>query len=207
MAREKQKNSGTIVPQQPRAKRTYESILSAAQEILESDGIEGLNSNKIAKGAGVTPPVFYRYFDDKYDLLQVLGKRLTDEQDRLHEQLVNVPPPSDAKPFEERNYKLLRDTYDVTAGFKGSRALLVSLRAIPKLASVRLDANEAMAWLTVPILLEIRPELTEQDAFERCRLIIEIGYSAIEMLLEVPSMSAEGVLRMVARSTTDLFLH
>lgn len=206
MARDKQKAYATTVPQQPRAKRTYEAILSAAQDILELQGIEGLNSNKIAKEAGVTPPVFYRYFGDKYDLLQVLGKRLTDDQNQLYEELASTPPPSDAAVLRERNYQLLRDTYDLTANFKGGRALLVSLRAIPKLSSVRLDANEAMAKLTVPILCDIRPDLSEQEAFERCRLIIEIGYSAIEMLLEVPSMSTEGVLRLVARSTTDLLM-
>ena len=205
-AKEKSAAAATIVPQQPRAKRTYEAILETAQDILESEGIEAVNSNKIAKQAGVTPPVFYRYFSNKHDLLYVLGKRLNDAQDAVYAELAKTAPPTEPRELEERNFRLLSDIYKVNANFKGGRALTVSLRAIPSLASVRLDANDSMAHLTVPLLREIRPSLSEQEAFERCRLIIEIGYSAIEMLLEVPSMSVEPILRLAAKATTDLFL-
>ena len=67
-------------PTQPRAKKTYESLLRAAQEILSASGYDGLTSNSIVAHAGLTPPAFYRYFGDKHMLLHVLAQRLLDAQ-------------------------------------------------------------------------------------------------------------------------------
>lgn len=198
------KPDGTRIPKQARARNTYENILRAAQEILDASGPEALNSNAIVERAGVTAPVFYRYFKNKHALLTVLGERLTDAQNALYVEAMKTPA-ANRPAVEAQVLKLITDTYKVTAAFTGALPLLVSLRAIPDLSSVRLNANREMAELTVPQLRRLRPGLSRREAYDRCRLAIEIGYSAIEMLLEVPDMARTRVLEQTAKAAVSAY--
>ena len=60
-------------PRQERAKRTYESILVAAAELLVEVGVERISTNLIAERAGITVPALYRYFPNKYAVINALG--------------------------------------------------------------------------------------------------------------------------------------
>ena len=70
-------------PQQQRAIRTYEAILSATGELLCEVGLERVSTNNIAERAGVTVPALYRYFPNKYAVLNALGARLMDAQNEV----------------------------------------------------------------------------------------------------------------------------
>ena len=63
-------------PQQQRAIKTYEAILSAAGELLCEVGLERISTNNIAERAGVTVPALYRYFPNKYAVINALAGRL-----------------------------------------------------------------------------------------------------------------------------------
>lgn len=197
----------TVLPKQARAKKTYENILAAAQRILDESGIEALNSNAIVDRAGVTAPVFYRYFKDKYDLLMVLAERLIDAQNEVYERSAAIAEQQIGGDFdvEAISLELLKQTYVVTRDFIGSRPLLVSLRAIPALSSVRVQGNHDMAVVTARHLRMMNPELDEKEAYDRARLAIEIGYSAIEMLLEELDMSVDRVLEQTAAAVTGIY--
>ena len=67
------------------------------------------------------------------------------------------------------------------------------------------DSNNEMAALTAEQLHKLRPELTERQVFERCRLAIEMGYGAIEMLLEEPEMDPDYVFKQVARAVMEVY--
>ena len=58
-------------PQQERAKRTYEAILASAAKLLVEVGIERISTNLIAEEAGITVPALYRYFPNKYAVLNL----------------------------------------------------------------------------------------------------------------------------------------
>ncbi len=51
--------------QQDRAKRSYEALLAAAEELFGRDGYDDVGSPDIAAAAGVSTGTFYRYFVDK----------------------------------------------------------------------------------------------------------------------------------------------
>lgn len=205
---EKPKIKGVTWPKQNRSMRTFEKLLQSAQSILQESGIEALNSNAIAEAAGVTTPVFYQYFEDKYALLAVLGQRLTDAQNQLYidsaASTAEVTKSREER-FEIDSLKLLQETYRVTAAFTGARALLISLRALPELTEIRLKGNHDMAKVGAKTLRELRPELSVKDATERARVSIEIGYSVVEMLLEVPSMSRKRVLERTNKAVVAVF--
>lgn len=67
-------------PQQERSRKTYERLLDVAGELLSEVGIERISANLICERADVTPPAFYRYFGDKYAVLEALAARLMARQ-------------------------------------------------------------------------------------------------------------------------------
>lgn len=70
------------VPQPPprgKARATYEALSAAAERILETEGLPGLNSTAVAAEAGVATGTFYTYFSDKDALLAALFARHLDD--------------------------------------------------------------------------------------------------------------------------------
>ena len=195
---EKRKSGKTVVPTQARAKATYEKILKAAQEILAEDGLEALNSNAIVERAEVSAPLFYRYFKDKYDLLHVLGNRLTHAQNEPSESGLNENVTDEN--VEDEIYRLLTETLKVTERFEGALAILVSLRAIPSLASIRIEAGLEVSKQNVVQLRLLYPDLPKSEALRRSRLANDLAYAFVEMLMEVPSLPRRRTLRDGARA-------
>jgi AcrR family transcriptional regulator len=63
--------------QQQRAERTYRSILSAAAKVFPKKGFDGAQVPDIARAAGVSVGIVYRYFDDKREIfLEMLESHL-----------------------------------------------------------------------------------------------------------------------------------
>jgi AcrR family transcriptional regulator len=64
-------------PRQKRARASVEAILEAAARILEAEGMEALNTNRIAERAGVSVGTLYQYFPNKGAILLAMGQRET----------------------------------------------------------------------------------------------------------------------------------
>ncbi|MEM7077723.1 MAG: TetR family transcriptional regulator [Pseudomonadota bacterium] len=131
-------------PTRANAKATFEKIITAGQIILEEAGLEAVNSNIVAERAGVTAPVFYHYFKNKHALLNVMADRLLLRQNEAYQrwETESVETRDDLRAHA---LLVLQETYRVTASFTGSRALIVSLRAVPELAGIRIAANQHAA--------------------------------------------------------------
>ena len=183
-----------VEPRQRRAKATYRSLLGAAQQILAEEGLEALNSNAIVERAGLTAPTFYRYFEDKHAILAVLGRELMEAQNAALETAAADMPEAPGE------LALLRRTLEITETFEGGYALMVSLRAIPSLRPIRLASHAYVAEILTGRFLEAFPEVPRADAYDRCRLSVEIGYAAVEMLLETAECDRERVLERTAEA-------
>ena len=188
-----------VEPRQRRAKATYRSLLAAAQQILSEAGLEALNSNAIVERAGLTAPTFYRYFEDKHAILAVLGRELMEAQNAaLGESPVDMSEEPGAQLVRTR--ELLRRTLEITETFEGGYALIVSLRAIPSLRPIRLSSHAYVAGFLTDRVLEAFPDIARDDAYDRCRLAVELGYASVEMLLETAECDRERVIDRAARA-------
>lgn len=58
--------------------RTRKAIVSACNRLIAKAGIEKITTEKIAAEAGVSKATFYRYFKDKYDVLNDNYRQLLD---------------------------------------------------------------------------------------------------------------------------------
>ena len=181
------------VPVQARARETYELLLTSAQEILDELGFEALNSNIVCQRAELTPPAFYRYFSDKYDILAVLGNRLMDVQNAV---LVagdnNIP--FTRQSFIQRSIAAQHATIAVTKEFMGAYPLLVSMRAIPELRPVRINSHDKMSAVVAAQLHAQGAQGGFTELQAKCRLGIEMGYASLEMLFETDFENQEMVI-------------
>jgi len=63
-------------PRQSRSRASYEAVLTAAAQILERDGMAGLNTNAVAERAGVSVGTLYQYFPGKEAIAAELVRRI-----------------------------------------------------------------------------------------------------------------------------------
>ncbi|MAU47712.1 MAG: TetR family transcriptional regulator [Yangia sp.] len=63
-------------PRQSRSRASYEAVLTAAAQILEREGMAGLNTNAVAGRAGVSIGTLYQYFPGKEAIAAELVRRI-----------------------------------------------------------------------------------------------------------------------------------
>jgi len=67
-------------PRQSRSKATFEQILDATAQLLEDQGVEGINTNAIARAAGINVATLYQYFPNKQAVLLALFQRFSTQR-------------------------------------------------------------------------------------------------------------------------------
>jgi AcrR family transcriptional regulator len=95
-------------PRQDRARKTIDRILEVSREILIAEGISGLTTREIAKAAGISVGVLYRYFPSKQAVLyQIFDDRLQQALSVFDEAIADLSLPLES--VLERFYELQRE--------------------------------------------------------------------------------------------------
>ena len=184
------------VPSQSRSRATYEKLLSTAGELVAEVGVERISTNLIAERAGLSPPTFYHYFRDKYDVLGTLGKRLMDAQNAL----VSASPDQTIDDVAA----ILIEHVRVTREFPGGPWVMRILRAVPALEHIRIDSHREVAKRFTDAALQIDPGADPATIFPRMRLCVEIGYGAIEMAFEEPDLDLSDIMYNAAKAILSI---
>jgi AcrR family transcriptional regulator len=187
-------------PRQERAKRTYEGILSAAAELLVEVGVERISTNIIAERAGITVPALYRYFPNKYAVLNALGAALMDAQNRAFQQwfeghLEEAVPGAVLGDL----YEVLRLTYEVTRAQTGGVEIIQSLRAVAPLQELRLSSHRLVADQFCLMVSELLQRPADELMRMQARLSVDTGYAIVEMALEDSTLPHQEILRQGAQ--------
>lgn len=187
-------------PQQERAKRTYEAILAAAAELLVEVGVERISTNLVAERAGITVPALYRYFPNKYAVLNALGAILMDKQNAVFQQWFDhYLGKGDPELLLDNVYDLLKRTYDLTRDQTGGLEVVQALRAVAPLQEVRLASHRVVARKIAVIVGQLLGRPVDELVKTQARLTIDTGYAIVEMALEDDSLCAETLLREGSR--------
>lgn len=186
-------------PKQERALQTRERLLDVAGELLGEVGIERISTNLICARAGVTPPALYRYFKDKYAVLEALGRRLMDRQNAVLSAWLDQHVPNGLSALAEHTEDLLRATAKVTAAEPGAIWTLRALRAVPQLAHVRIESHRIVTDRMVKVYAPLVPELSKKVLWRRVRISIEFGFAADEMLNEEDLIKPDDIIKEAAR--------
>ena len=186
-------------PKQERALQTRERLLDVAGGLLGEVGIERISTNLICARAGVTPPALYRYFRDKYAVLEALGRRLMDRQNAVLFAWLDQHVPNGLSALSEHTEDLLRATAKVTAAEPGAIWILRALRAVPQLAHVRIESHRIVTDRMVKAYAPLVPELSKKVLWRRVRISIEFGFAADEMLNEEDLIKPDDIIKEAAR--------
>ena len=187
-------------PKQERAKRTYEAILTAAAELLVEVGVERISTNIVAERAGITVPALYRYFPNKYAVLNALSAACMDKQNAVFQQWFDqYLEQGDPQLLADDIYGLLKDTYDVTQEQVGGLEVVQALRAVEPLREVRIASHRVVSSQFATIAAEFLGRPADELVMTQARLTVNLGYAIVEMAMEDQSLSAESILREGAR--------
>ena len=186
-------------PKQERAQQTYDRLLAVAGELLAEVGIDQISTNLICARAGLTPPALYRYFKDKYAVLEALGRRLMDRQNAVLERWIARHVDKGADALRDHIEELLRETAEVTKQEPGAEWILRALHASPRLIHIRLESHRFVTDRLTDAYARHLPDIDRAELWQRLRLSVEIGFAVEEMLHEEPGISPDAAFRHVAR--------
>jgi AcrR family transcriptional regulator len=193
------RKTARAAPKQERALQTRERLLDVAGELLGEVGIERISTNLICARAGVTPPALYRYFKDKYAVLEALGRRLMDRQNVVLFAWLEKHAPGGIQSLAEHIADLLKAIAAVTASEPGAIWILRALRAVPQLSHVRIDSHRRVTDRMTQIYKPLVPGLSKKAVWRRLRISIELGYAVDEMLIEEDLIKRSDIIREAAR--------
>lgn len=188
------------VPVQVRAQATRELLITAAAALLGKVGVERLSTNLICARAGVTPPAFYRYFKDKYAILEELGERLMTAQ---NEAVMPLLARDDPAITEAELRALILKSIAITEDFPGGPWVLRALRAVPSLQHVRLASHRKMSVLIAKAAARNGRRIGARTSLQ-ARLLVDMGYAAIELAFDEPSLKRAALAQAAARALAML---
>jgi len=194
------------LPRQERSQQTYDLLLRVAGELLAEVGMDAISTNMICARAGLTPPALYRYFDDKYAVLEALARRLMNRQNVALEQWIERNEAGGPEAFSAHVVDLLRDTAAITASEPGAVWILRALHASPRLVHIRVESHRYVTDRLVEAYARHMPDIDRDDLWQRLRLSVEIGFAVDEMIQEedrIPSETAFQYAANVLRGALD----
>lgn len=157
-------------PKQERSRETFEVILKATTRILSKEGAEGLNTNLIAKVAGVSVGSLYQYFRNKESIMQTLLVRVLDSGLAGADKV--LAEESDPHKAIER---LVRSTLDTLT--QQGPATLYILEAAPRL--IKSQRFEQVDSIMIPKFLEKAQRHGIQIRSKRPELAILLSIQAV----------------------------
>lgn len=185
-------------PMQGRAVQTRDRLLDIAGELLGEVGIERISTNLIAAHAGVSPAALYRYFKDKYAVLEALGRRLMDRQNAVLFAWLEEHRDGGIEALAAGIEDLLRATAEITDSEPGGVWILRALRAVPQLAHVRLKSHHEVTDAMLEVYAPLLPKMNKRALWRRLRMTVEYGYAVDEMLHDEDRFTRDEIFRDAA---------
>lgn len=148
--------------------------------LLEEVGLEGFNTNLLAKRAGFSHRAIYRYFPNKLTILVELSNRLHLLERQWIGDLQVVPSGSDWRAYVHRaidGYFYAASQWRGFAALRAASQAVPELRVLDEVESRRIEANLAIGLKNLGITLE--PSRLEA----LCRLIMETTNRVMDVAL------------------------
>jgi len=193
-------NALRTMPKQGRAVQTYERLLDVSGDLLAEVGIERISTNLICARAGMTPPALYRYFKDKYAVLDALGRRLLARRGDILTLWLAEVGPKGPQAMTDGLGDVLTATWQATLNEPGGIWILRALRAVPQLAHVRAEAYAEMTEIMATAFAASLNHPPRDDLWLRVRVALEFAFSADELLFEETRLPPE----LIIAEATDL---
>ena len=165
-------------PAQQRSEATVERILQASMEVLQSQGIEGFNTNAVANHAEVNVGTLYHYFTDKNAPLTELFIRFeTQRVDYLRNRLAHFDETTDLREWVQET---LRSLLDLRITTPGGTVLRNAVRVIPSLYDLGTEQDEKSVADLSSALRTRYPNVPSRRTDAIARTIIDAGVASLD---------------------------
>ena len=192
-------------PTTGRAAVTYEKLMLAAGELLGEVGFEKLTTNGICARASMTPPALYHYFNDKYEILEELARRLLKRQSDAFAIWLFQGGWQSAADRSQRLEEWYHIAAKIVAEEPGGVWTMRALRALPSLAPVRLESQRTFTDQLFAFYRQIMPNVPPDILWYRLRIRAEFGYSVDELAIEEDRIPRDILFREAARIVASAF--
>jgi AcrR family transcriptional regulator len=192
-------------PKQGRSQATYAKILDTTSALLAEVGVEAISINTVCERAGLTPPAVYRYFKDKYAIIEALADRLMQRKSDIVERWLRQFAPQGVPTLAANVEPVLREIAGATAQEPGAIWVYRALRAIPRLAEVRLASRERATDQLTTVYAALMPHVPTAMLRIRARLSVEFTYAIDEMIAELDPADIDPVFYETGRMLESMF--
>lgn len=154
------------------SRTSRDAIVTAAREILETDGLDAVSMQAVADRVGVRPPSLYKHVADRNALLRAVTESMTDDLAGAIAPKRRAADPRDDLRAIARRYRTF-----VRANPAGYALLFARLG--PDLA----PDDPALAALGLPIVEAVARLVGEDGALESARTIVAWahGFTSLEL--------------------------
>jgi AcrR family transcriptional regulator len=130
-------------PRQSRSKATFEQILDATAELLEQKGLEAINTNAIARAAGINVATLYQYFPNKQAVLLALFTRFSTQ--RIETGKSGFLGMSRSADWRAMIGATVEGLFALRRQLPGTAALMQAMRVYPELRAYHRDRRAQIA--------------------------------------------------------------
>ncbi len=178
-------------PRQERSVVTVEAIVTAADRILQADGLPALTSNRIAEGAGVSVGTLYQYFADKHAICRALIEHYVD---RYHAAFCRLLEANRTQPVRTAVSALFTGLAHLARG-PGHRVHEALFAEIPIAGALELrERNRRRYQDALAEHLRGRADVVVRDPAIAAELLIVTGMAVAQQLSSRPPSPADAVL-------------
>ena len=165
-------------PLQSRGQATFDHILDATSRLIDELGLEGVNTNTIAKAAGVNIATLYQYFPNKRAVLLALFQRQAERRvSTARSLLAGIGRSPD---WPDRIEAFVDGMARLRSELPGTAALMQAMRVDPELREYNLRAGDAASTALAEELLEAG-RLSRDDARIVARCMLEVNATLIDV--------------------------
>ncbi len=183
------------VPLQARAVATFEQILDSAAILLEEAGFDGFTTNLLSQRSGISTRAIYRYFPNKYALVNELASRMAISWRReLGEENTFADPTTDWKWLWCR---YLDKFVAAVHNTRGGVAVLQAMRSHPELRAVDDAANDDYIAEVAKALRTRKPTISTIQAEAIAKTLLKSTVAIVDATLVEDTITSEMLLAML----------
>ena len=165
-------------PLQSRGQATFDHILDATSQLLDELGLEGVNTNTIAKAAGVNIATLYQYFPNKRAVMLALFQRQAER--RLSTAQFLLAGIGRTPDWPARIDAFVDGMARLRAELPGTAALMQAMRVDPELREHNLRVGD-VASAALAEELVAAGKLSREDAKIVARCMLEVNATLIDV--------------------------
>lgn len=194
-------------PSQQRAHESVQAIVRAATEIIEAEGYEAYNTNTVAKRAGVSVALVYRYFPNKESILVALWEETQNVRARTVRHIIRqIPTVENWEEYARMIMVTLRKLRTDQPNLMMMRKIFPS---VPQLAFVENKVIRECGDALVSVIKKRFAKISDDEAEAATMTLLSMIPPLVDATMEAVDPTAvsaliESNVRLLAMFFTDL---